>query len=153
MSVDLQFKSKCKKKLLDMIQSNINELESIQRRLYNDKSDETKSVVGDKYETSRAMVQMEEDQIKHKIGLFHQKYSKVKMLDTSQKLEVIGPGAIVKMEIGSFYISVAEKSLIIENNKVYFISPESPLAVSLRGKVKDTAFEFNGRKLKVLDIS
>ena len=105
-------------------------------------NNETKSSMGDKYETSREMVQQEINNLQIQLNeIIKQKdFLKTIIPKPSDKCE---KGAIVETEKGMFFISVSLGEIIFEDKKVIAISPESPLAKVMTGKKKNEVFIIN----------
>ncbi len=110
-------------------------------------NDDTKSSAGDKYETSREMMQQETNRNlgqlneanKLKVAL-----NLVSIAGTSKKAET---GNVIITNRGNFYIAVGAGMLSF-NGKTYFaISPASPIGIKLKGlkagdefKLKDISY-------------
>jgi transcription elongation GreA/GreB family factor len=118
----------------------------------NDANQETKSSAGDKYETSRAMLQQEKD--KHALQL-------AQALDLRQQLERLDPavsypdiqlGSLVRTSEGDYYLAVSLGKMQVEGKTVYVLSAAAPLGqVLLHRKVGDTIV-FQGRKIEILAL-
>ena len=108
-------------------------------------NNETKSSMGDKYETTREMVQQEINNLQVQLN------DVLKQLDTlrtisdkpSQKVE---KGAVVKTPSGLFYITVSAGEIVLESQKMYVISLESPLAQAMKGLTEKDSFMLNGKR-------
>ncbi len=114
-------------------------------------SNDTKSSMGDKYETGREMLQQEINNLQIQLNevLKQQDFLKtilVKPFDKSEK------GAVVKTEKGLFFISVSLGEITFENQKTICISPESPLAKAMNGKQKGEVFSLNNVSQKIIEI-
>ncbi|MGO4710493.1 hypothetical protein AB4Y90_15600 [Chryseobacterium sp. 2TAF14] len=114
-------------------------------------SNDTKSSMGDKYETGREMLQQEINNLQVQLNevLKQQDFLKTVLPKASDKAE---KGAIVKTEKGLFFISVSLGEIIFENQKLICISPESPLAKAMNGKHTDDVFTLNNMNQKIIDI-
>uniref|UniRef100_UPI0028B15CC4 hypothetical protein n=1 Tax=Epilithonimonas hominis TaxID=420404 RepID=UPI0028B15CC4 len=98
-------------------------------------NNDTKSSMGDKYETGREMLQQEINNLQVQLNevLKQQDFLKTIIIKASDKAE---KGAIVKTERGLFFISVSLGELSFEHQKIICISPESPLAKAMNWKQK-----------------
>ncbi|UQB68963.1 GreA/GreB family elongation factor [Epilithonimonas zeae] len=114
-------------------------------------NNDTKSSMGDKYETGREMLQQEINNLQVQLNevLRQQDFLKTILIKPSDKAE---KGAIVKTERGLFFISVSLGEITFENQKIICISPESPLAKAMNGKQKGEAFSLNNMNQKIVDI-
>lgn len=114
-------------------------------------NNDTKSSMGDKYETGREMLQQEINNLQTQLNevLKQQGFLKTILIKPSDKAE---KGAIVKTEKGLFFISVSLGEVTFENQKIICISPESPLAKAMNGKQKGDVFSLNNMSQKIVDI-
>ena len=119
-------------------------------------SNDTKSSMGDKYETGREMLQQEINNLQVQLNevLKQQDFLKTSFdkLRMTKKFDKAEKGAIVKTEKGLFFISVSLGEVTFENQKIICISPESPLAKAMNGKQKDEGFSLNNINQKILII-
>lgn len=114
-------------------------------------SNDTKSSMGDKYETGREMLQQEINNLQIQLNevLKQQDFLKTVLPKQSDKAE---KGAIVKTEKGLFFISVSLGEITCENQKIICISPESPLAKAMFGKQENESFSLNNINQKIIEI-
>ena len=114
-------------------------------------SNDTKSSMGDKYETGREMLQQEINNLQVQLNeiLKQRNFLKTVLPKPNDKAE---KGAIVKTEKGLFFISVSLGEIKIDNQKIICISPESPLAKAMNGKIKNEVFSINNINQKIENI-
>lgn len=119
-------------------------------------NNDTKSSMGDKYETGREMLQQEINNLQVQLNevLKQQDFLKTSFdkLRMTKKFDKAEKGAIVKTEKGLFFISVSLGEINFDNQKIICISPESPLAKAMNGKQKDEGFSLNNMNQKILII-
>lgn len=119
-------------------------------------NNDTKSSMGDKYETGREMLQQEINNLQVQLNevLKQQDFIKTSFdkLRMTKKFDKAEKGAIVKTEKGLFFISVSLGEVTFENQKIICISPESPLAKAMNGKQKGDVFSLNNINQKILII-
>ena len=119
-------------------------------------NNDTKSSMGDKYETGREMLQQEINNLQVQLNevLKQQDFLKTSFdkLRMTKKFDKAEKGAIVKTERGSFFISVSLGEINFDNQKIICISPESPLAKAMNGKQKGDVFSLNNINQKILII-
>ena len=119
-------------------------------------NNDTKSSMGDKYETGREMLQQEINHLQVQLNevLKQQDFLKTSFdkLRMTKKFDKAEKGAIVKTEKGLFFISVSLGEITFENQKIICISPESPLAKAMNGKQKGDVFSLNNMNQKILII-
>lgn len=132
----------------------LNKLNDIQRGLEElDQAlqNETKSSAGDKYETSREMINQEQQ----KLSELQMKTKR--MLDLLKHSEYrstgeVKTGALVKTDKTYLHISIPLGKVETKNTSAFFISPTSPLAQALLGKKTGEDATFNGITHKILEV-
>lgn len=106
------------------------------------RDNETKSSVGDKYETGRTLMQMEVEknriQLKKTENLKHE----LLQIDTGKKSSVVEFGSIVKTTHNNYFISSALGKIEINNEIYYCISLASPIGKLLNTKQVGDQFSF-----------
>ncbi len=113
---------------------------------------ETKSSMGDKYETSREMLQQEIRQIQSQLLNFqnHQNtLSRIKELPS----DAVQLGSILKTTFGNFVIASSLGEFEMEGEKFISISEQTPLAQQLLGKKPGDSFEINQTMHQIIEIN
>ena len=114
---------------------------------------ETKSSVGDKHETGRAMAQIEVEKASKILNETKQMGSIIQLLEpekTSQKAEL---GALIETDLGLFYLSTGIGKIEIKNQTIFCIGMNSPIGISLLNKRNDEKFYFADKNGIILNIS
>lgn len=112
---------------------------------------ETKSSMGDKYETSREMLQQEIMQLQRQSdNVLKQKV----VLDSVKESpnENISFGSIVKTSMGNFVIAISIAEFEVSGEKYIGISEQTPLAKELIGKSKTDTFVIQQKERQIFEI-
>ena len=136
----------CAERLADRLATIASSLESIR----GSRASETKSSAGDKFETGRAMLQLEENNLKQQLAAAMETK---RLLDQAARAvtgERIGLGALVATNRGLYFVSASFGKVGARGRDVYCISPESPIGNRLIGKIAGDAFLFNETRFQVL---
>ncbi len=115
-------------------------------------NNETKSSAGDKHETGRAMIQIEQEQYaKQRVKALEVKkmFDKINPLQNSKNVAL---GSLVITNKGDFYISISAGKITIENKNYYAISQASPFGLKLFGAKKNQQINFNNQVYRILDV-
>lgn len=114
-------------------------------------NNETKSSMGDKYETSREMVQQEINNLQVQLNDALKQLESLRTISDkpSQKVE---RGALIQTVNGFFYISVSAGEIVLDGKKIFIISPESPLAQAMKGLEQKQSFMLNGKQNLIENI-
>lgn len=106
-------------------------------------NEETKSSAGDKYETGRAMAQLEIEKNNTQLVEAQRLKQILLQLDPIKTNDTVQSGSLVITNQGNFYISIPAGQFTIES-KIYFaVSPSSPIAQKLLGLKAGDQFSFN----------
>lgn len=116
------------------------------------KSSQTKSSAGDKFETSRAMMQAEEDrnsvQLANALALKND-LAQVNRFHTS---ETVVLGSLVATNKGTYFISIGIGKVKIDQTVYFAISLESPIGELLFGKQVGDKVSFRGKEIIIKEI-
>ncbi|WP_267405059.1 MULTISPECIES: hypothetical protein [unclassified Chryseobacterium] len=135
-----------KSKISDKIQ-NFENLIAETRASNND----TKSSMGDKYETGREMLQQEINNLQRQLNETLNQQNVVQKM-TSEACLKVQNGALVKTDKGLFYISASLGEIIVEGKKIMTVSAESPLVKAMFGKKMGETFTINNVPQKIENI-
>ena len=115
-------------------------------------NEETKSSAGDKYETSREMMQQEQNKAARQL-MENMKLKKVlDSLNPESTYQTAQLGSLVRTSEGNFYLSVSLGQLQLENEQFMMISPVSPLAQQFIGKQEGHEVLLNGRRFLIEEV-
>lgn len=123
-----------------LITDRIASLHEVLEGLRESSRNETKSSAGDKYETTRAMLQLEQDKINSQLKEVQEQKAIFEQIDPSGISKQVIKGSLVKTDKGYLFISIALGKAMIDGTKVIALSPQSPLGLQLMGlQTNDTA--------------
>lgn len=114
-------------------------------------NNETKSSMGDKFETTREMVQQEINNLQIQLNENANARNSLKLINVKPH-QMVGLGSLVQTDKGLFYIAVSLGEIIFDRKKIFVISIESPLAKELFGKKKGDEISLNNSKQTILEI-
>ena len=119
----------------------------------NSANEETKSSAGDKYETGRAIAQLERDKAAIQLSEALKLKKVIDQLSRAVKLDAVDLGSIVQTDQGIFFISVSLGRIDLNNVDIIAISPVSPLGHKFMKCKSGDLVEFNDRTYNILLIS
>lgn len=138
--------------LLSAIQDKINALESNLAAIKESISNETKSTAGDKYETARAMLHIEQGNLMQQLSnAYHQK-NELTIIDIDNKSSVSKQGSLIFTSNGIFFIAIAYGSVQIANKSILVLSTHSPLGKLFIGKRNQETVIFNNNNFLINEI-
>ena len=136
----------------DILLVRLEELKQTIKGLRASSSDDTKSSMGDKYETSREMMQQDINRLDRQLAdnnflLFNLRAIKLKFDGKTVLL-----GSITRTTLGNFFIAVSLGEINFSNQQIIVISIASPLGKQLNGKKEGDIFILNGKEERILEI-
>jgi transcription elongation GreA/GreB family factor len=142
-------KSQVHRACLALIRSKLADLKTSIQDAQEAATEDTKSSAGDKYETSREMIQQEIDKATAQVATFDQMQEWLSRIEPSQKQKTIAFGSLVRCNEGCYYFSVSLGKLSVEGQTVYALSMASPLGQALAGKTAGETVSFRGRDIQI----
>lgn len=112
-------------------------------------NNETKSSAGDKHETARAMMQLEQEKLSHQLKELQDQKSELKKIDISKHSSQIAKGTLIQSDKGFLFLSIGLGKISVADKTVFAISPQSPLGLKLLGKKENDIVEMNGVKYTI----
>lgn len=118
----------------------------------NSANQETKSSAGDKYETGRAMMQLEKEKYAQQLAQAQDLRQQLEQLNPQQQHSQIQLGTLLRTNEGIYYLSVSLGKLIHEDQTAFVLSAASPLGQVLLGKKAREKITFQGRNIDILEL-
>lgn len=134
------------------IHERIEALESNLKSIQEARNNETKSSVGDKYETGRAMMQMEEDKMKMQLSQANLINNTLQRIEPDFKSNQVEQGSLIITNQGNYYISVALGKMELNGETYFCISTKAPIVQKMRGKKKGEFFTLNGKEIEIKEV-
>ena len=110
---------------------------------------ESKSSMGDKYETGRAMAQLELDKIMLQLHQVNQQLKVLSELQPKKKCTRIEHGTLVKTSQGYFYLATGLGMVKYLDQSFFVISAGSPLGKALIDQQSGATVQLNGRSILI----
>ena len=134
-----------KSELLEIIHQKISEkIQKLEQLIAETRAsnNDTKSSMGDKYETSREMLQQEINHLQIQLNE-HLKSQQILKNINPNPHKVVSLGSWVETNKGKFFIAISLGEILFNQEKVFVISTESPLAKAMNGKKTGESFVVN----------
>lgn len=152
MSTHESLKSQLHLLCLEFIQKRIENIEYSLQQARQASNDDTKSSAGDKYETTREMMQQEMDRnnkLLYEAGMQKMALQQIERTGISKTVQ---NGNVVLTSNGNFYISISAGELSVDGIKYFAVSQASPIGKALMGKSKAQSINFNGKDFLIKEI-
>lgn len=134
------------------INNNISEIEAAIADRRDAIANETKSSMGDKYETTREMLQQDINMNLERLSKAKSDEAALNLINKYMNSTVIIPGSLVHTNNGSFFISISAGQLFVDGTKYYAVSAASPIGVQLKGKQQGDTFTLNGKHFVIESV-
>ncbi len=123
----LNIKEKIYYHLLKTINDKILSLENILVELKESISNETKSTAGDKYETARAMLHLEQENIFKQLQNANDQRRELELIDFGKRSNIVSNGSLITTDKDSFFISIGFGKMVMDSKTIVALSSKSPL--------------------------
>ncbi|MEE9439551.1 MAG: hypothetical protein V3V14_11165 [Saprospiraceae bacterium] len=145
-----------KKSLLDILiadlELKIQVFQTNIKSIIDSKNNETKSSAGDKFETGRAMMQIEQENKEIQLSKAINTFSFLKQLDINHNSESVRLGSLVYCDTGVFFISAALGKVYFDKKPYFALSLDAPLGRLLFGCKVNDKVTLNHKVTTILEI-
>jgi hypothetical protein len=140
------------KHCLQLLEQKVTGLQSAINTAAESANSETKSSAGDKHETARAMMQLEQEKLGKQLKEALEKVAELKEINITPVSKQVIKGSLVETGKGFFFLSVGLGKLPIGSETVFAISAHSPLGSKLLGLRENEKTEVNGTSYFIKSI-
>jgi hypothetical protein len=139
----MQLKEKIHTACLTLVAEKIQALQNTLQELGEGAISDGKSSAGDKHETARAMMQLEQEKISKQLDELLLQKTALQKIDAILKSAQITRGSLVKTNKGYLFLSVPLGKLTVDSIDIIVLSPQSPLGLKLMGLQAKSSVEIN----------
>jgi transcription elongation GreA/GreB family factor len=112
----------------------------------------TKSSMGDKYETTGAMLHLEKEKIATQLHQAKQLLRVMHEINPDEQHKEVKLGSLVFTDQGNFYVAVGIGPIKMNDFECFAISLASPIGQTLKGAEKGNTVSFNSRTYYIHDV-
>ena len=134
--------------LLEKIESIRKELDQLQESA----ESETKSSMGDKYETAREMVQLERNKLGIQLDQLSNQVAILKSIPLNTTISQAALGAYIRTDRGDYLLSTGLGKVDVGQSMI-LLSAGAPLGQAMLGLGKGDQFTFGTNTYKILNIT
>jgi hypothetical protein len=113
---------------------------------------ETKSTAGDKHETGRAMMHLEQEKVMRQLSNNQKLKEMIDRINPETGNESVRLGALVITNQVRFYIIAGLGQFDLNDEKYYLVSYQSDLVQAFKDKEKDDMVHFKGQSYRIEEI-
>ncbi len=148
----MSIKQQLYNQLVQQVNQRVTNAQKAMQAAEDSKNNQTKSSAGDKFETSRAMMQGEEERNKIQLAKALALRQQLMQIDISKTNEKITVGSLVSTNQGNYFLTVGLGKIVLNDTTYFAISLASPIGQLLFGKAKNDVAKFRGKPIEIKDI-
>lgn len=148
----LQFKFHLKAFAEKILQDRLDVASAAMQSAQESANSEGKSSAGDKYETARAMGQLDRDMNARQMEEARKELSFLHSIEIDKLHPKVKTGSFVRTSKGDFFIGTGLGILDVDGQKIGFLSPASPMASALAKYKKGERVKFNNTGIDILEV-
>lgn len=152
MSKQLQLKKELYKLAFESLTSTIDENKKAMADLKESVGSESKSTAGDKHETGRAMIHLEQEKANKQMQNSLKLKKVLAQANLDKIYEEVSFGSLVITNKINFYLLAAMGQYSIGENQYYFVSLHSEIAKTFMGKKVGDTLTFKNQKFTIKEI-
>lgn len=145
----LQFKQAVLEKIESHLGEKSDELHAYAKELNQQLADESKSSAGDKYETARAMLHLEQEKMQRQFHELSAQQAQLERLKSIVSTDVVSMGSLLQAQEVYFYVGIGLGKLNVQGISVFCIAAEAPLGKTLLGKKRGDIVNFLQRAHRI----
>lgn len=114
--------------------------------------EETKNVTGDKYETGRAMLQLEMENYSKQLAEARKLKEQMDRITPNSICYSIESGCLAFTDQGTYYVAISVGKITLDGKDYFAVAPSSPIGEKMLSKKAGDEVELNGRKFKITKV-
>ena len=114
-------------------------------------NNDTKSSMGDKYETGREMLQQQINHLQNQLNVVLAQHNILNKINLAER-KIVSQGSIVKTDTACYFIATSVGEVVYEKKKIFVISEQSPVALAMMKKSINDLFIFNNKQQKIQEL-
>ncbi|MCB9205075.1 MAG: 3-oxoacyl-ACP synthase [Flavobacteriales bacterium] len=137
---------------IQVARSKVNSLEGELASMRDAVQSESKSTAGDKHETGRAMIHLEQEKLQMQLAEAQSVLAELEQIKPDHTFETVQKGALVQTNRATFYIAVGLGKINQDGTDIFVVSSQSPIAKQMLGKRSGESFNMNGTEYVITSI-
>ena len=134
----------------ELLDKRISEIRENMSEIQLSANTDTKSSMGDKYETSRAMAMLEIENFSKQLERLLLQKKVLDSINPNVQSKIVGLGALIETDSNLLYYMAAGLGKIeVEGHTVFAISPVSPVGKALSTLLPGQIFDLNGKQHRI----
>ncbi|MEM6523183.1 MAG: 3-oxoacyl-ACP synthase [Bacteroidota bacterium] len=139
-------------KCMDFVIEKINTIQSAIKSAQDSSSTDKKSSMGDKYETTQAMMHLEIENQSFQLVEANKLLKTLQMIQPEEAKDRVELGALVTTKTAKYYISVSAGKIVVDGDTFFAVSLSSPIGKVLIGASKGDKIPFQNQVVEIMEI-
>jgi transcription elongation GreA/GreB family factor len=131
------------------VQDKIDACNDFIRGLTVDAQNDAKGSAGDKHETALSMMHLEQEKSNQKLLEFYAQKAILAKINPTENAKLVNLGSVVRVNQLLLFIATALPKIVVEQETIFAISPQSPLGTKIYGKTAGHSFEMDGKSYTI----
>ncbi len=148
----VNFKAKLKLLCVEIVKGKIDEAKTSMERAQEAANSEGKSSMGDKYETSKVMGQIDSDRAGLQFFEGKKQLAQLNQVQIDVIYKEVQAGAFINCGDINYFILSSIGAKVIDDVKINIISTQAPVATQLLGKKAGDNFTLNGKEIAIREV-
>ncbi len=148
---NLKLKTRVHELCIQLVKDKIKLIDDLYMSNQNALNSSTKSSAGDKHETSRAIIHLNQEKLSSQLLELNKSLRILFQIDIVEHSSV-NMGSLFKTDHSTFYISIGLGKVSLNGVDIIIMSPVSPLSQRLIGLNQHDSIEFNGITHNILSL-
>lgn len=147
------FKEKIYQTAIAQVKEKINLLKAERKAINDGILEDTKSSAGDKFETGRETMSRDLMTVENQLKQANFEFDELCRLQAIKEPSIsVQEGSLVQLGNDKYLISISLGQIIVDDQKLFMLSKNSPLGEILVGHKKNERVEFRGRNLQITEL-
>ncbi len=135
------------------IEDQINHVQAVIDSAKESAKDESKSSAGDKHETGKSLLQLEQENNAMLLNNMLGQKRVISILQNHEPSKIIGLGSLIATSQGIYYIGIGIGKVDLRGDTYFVISPSAPVGKLFIGKTINDSVSFNGKTIQIIDVA
>ena len=138
---------------IDFIEEQINNVQTAINSAKESAQNESKSSAGDKHETGKSLMQLEQENNAQHLNKMLGLKRVIPILKSYVNTNRVAMGSLVDTSQGLYFLAMGIGVVDLPKQKVFVISPTSPVGKMLNGKMVGDEVKLNGKSIIIKEIA
>lgn len=137
---------------IDLAKEKVRAIESELSSSRESSATEGKSTAGDKHETARAMMHLEQKKLQQQLAEAQVLMAELERIDPNVHHTKVGLGALISTDKGTFFLATGLGKVQFEGESCFVVSVKAPIALQFIGKTNGDTVKMNGVTYEILTL-